>query len=154
MISVRWKGRVQHLFVSIIGKFCYLRIWKKECRFWNAGTYQQGNRLWHNTIHRANALPFASSMPTVNSHKWAACHERVAFIGLKRAISNKFVRFTKVYWITFGKLKKTFTDTLLFFSFQKFPGYREEKKRCEYLHQKLSHIKGLITDYDRAQELS
>ncbi|XP_058501834.1 RNA polymerase II elongation factor ELL [Solea solea] len=36
---------------------------------------------------------------------------------------------------------------------KKFPGYREEKKRCEYLHQKLSHIKGLITDYDRAQGL-
>lgn len=34
---------------------------------------------------------------------------------------------------------------------QKFPGYREEKKRCEYLHQKLSHIKGLILDYDRSQ---
>ncbi|XP_030622281.1 RNA polymerase II elongation factor ELL [Chanos chanos] len=32
---------------------------------------------------------------------------------------------------------------------KKFPGYREEKKRCEYLHQKLSHIKGLILDYDR-----
>ncbi|KAM9854534.1 RNA polymerase II elongation factor ELL [Aulostomus maculatus] len=37
---------------------------------------------------------------------------------------------------------------------KRFPGYREEKKRCEYLHQKLSHIKGLITDYDRAQGLS
>uniref|UniRef100_A0A3Q0T740 Si:ch211-13k12.2 n=1 Tax=Amphilophus citrinellus TaxID=61819 RepID=A0A3Q0T740_AMPCI len=36
----------------------------------------------------------------------------------------------------------------------KFPGYREEKKRCEYLHKKLSHIKGLITEYDRAQGLS
>uniref|UniRef100_A0A8C2ET74 Si:ch211-13k12.2 n=1 Tax=Cyprinus carpio TaxID=7962 RepID=A0A8C2ET74_CYPCA len=34
---------------------------------------------------------------------------------------------------------------------KKFPGYREEKKRCEYLHQKLSHIKGLILDYDRTQ---
>ncbi|KAL0968307.1 hypothetical protein UPYG_G00265120 [Umbra pygmaea] len=34
---------------------------------------------------------------------------------------------------------------------KKFPGYREEKKRCEYLHQKLSHIKGLILDYDRSQ---
>ncbi|XP_056111706.1 RNA polymerase II elongation factor ELL isoform X1 [Rhinichthys klamathensis goyatoka] len=37
---------------------------------------------------------------------------------------------------------------------KKFPGYREEKKRCEYLHQKLSHIKGLILDYDRTQALS
>ncbi|XP_694180.3 RNA polymerase II elongation factor ELL2 [Danio rerio] len=34
---------------------------------------------------------------------------------------------------------------------KKFPGYREEKKRCEYLHQKLSHIKGLILDYDQTQ---
>lgn len=31
---------------------------------------------------------------------------------------------------------------------QKFPGYREEKKRCEYLHEKLSYIKQLIIDYD------
>ncbi|XP_051953810.1 RNA polymerase II elongation factor ELL isoform X2 [Xyrauchen texanus] len=34
---------------------------------------------------------------------------------------------------------------------KKFPGYREEKKHCEYLHQKLSHIKGLILDYDLTQ---
>nr|XP_057945072.1 RNA polymerase II elongation factor ELL2-like [Doryrhamphus excisus] len=31
---------------------------------------------------------------------------------------------------------------------KKFPGYQEEKKRCEYLHHKLSFIKQLITDYD------
>ncbi|KAM6942801.1 RNA polymerase II elongation factor ELL2-like [Xenentodon cancila] len=31
---------------------------------------------------------------------------------------------------------------------KKFPSYREEKKRCEYLHEKLSYIKQLITDYD------
>ncbi|XP_072321918.1 RNA polymerase II elongation factor ELL2-like [Eucyclogobius newberryi] len=34
---------------------------------------------------------------------------------------------------------------------KKFPGYREEKKRCKYLHEKLSYIKQLITDYDIAQ---
>lgn len=34
---------------------------------------------------------------------------------------------------------------------KKFPGYREEKKRCEYLHEKLSYIKQLITDYDVSQ---
>ncbi|KAJ8417529.1 hypothetical protein AAFF_G00223720 [Aldrovandia affinis] len=33
---------------------------------------------------------------------------------------------------------------------KRFPGYREEKKRCEYLHQKLSHIKRHILDYDHA----
>ncbi|XP_037613670.1 RNA polymerase II elongation factor ELL-like [Sebastes umbrosus] len=34
---------------------------------------------------------------------------------------------------------------------KKFPGYREEKKRCEYLHEKLSYIKQLIIDYDVSQ---
>ncbi|XP_028298805.1 RNA polymerase II elongation factor ELL2-like [Gouania willdenowi] len=31
---------------------------------------------------------------------------------------------------------------------KKFPGYREEKKRCEYLHEKLSYIKQRVIDYD------
>lgn len=37
---------------------------------------------------------------------------------------------------------------------KKFPGYREEKKRCEYLHEKLSYIKQLILDYDVSQASS
>lgn len=31
---------------------------------------------------------------------------------------------------------------------KRYPGYREEKSRCEYLHQKLSHIKGLILEFE------
>ncbi|XP_037690048.1 RNA polymerase II elongation factor ELL3 [Choloepus didactylus] len=31
---------------------------------------------------------------------------------------------------------------------KRYPGYREEKHRCEYLHQKLSHIKGLILEFE------
>lgn len=30
-----------------------------------------------------------------------------------------------------------------------YPGYREEKTRCEYLHHKLSHIKDLILEYEK-----
>ncbi|XP_063781944.1 RNA polymerase II elongation factor ELL3 isoform X2 [Pseudophryne corroboree] len=30
-----------------------------------------------------------------------------------------------------------------------YPGYREEKTRCEYLHHKLSHIKELILEYQK-----
>ncbi|KAM9861214.1 RNA polymerase II elongation factor ELL2-like [Aulostomus maculatus] len=37
---------------------------------------------------------------------------------------------------------------------KKFPGYREEKKHCEYLHEKLSYIKQLIIDYDVSQASS
>ncbi|XP_074788830.1 RNA polymerase II elongation factor ELL2 [Athene noctua] len=32
------------------------------------------------------------------------------------------------------------------------PSYSEEKCRCEYLHNKLSHIKNLIGEFDRQQE--
>ncbi|XP_055481752.1 RNA polymerase II elongation factor ELL3 [Psammomys obesus] len=31
---------------------------------------------------------------------------------------------------------------------KRYPNYREEKLRCEYLHQKLSHIKGLILEFE------
>ncbi|ERE70876.1 RNA polymerase II elongation factor ELL3 [Cricetulus griseus] len=31
---------------------------------------------------------------------------------------------------------------------KRYPSYREEKQRCEYLHQKLSHIKGLILEFE------
>ncbi|XP_028926668.1 RNA polymerase II elongation factor ELL3 isoform X2 [Ornithorhynchus anatinus] len=39
--------------------------------------------------------------------------------------------------------------------FQKrYPDYREEKRRCEYLHQKLSHIKGLIVAFEEKNRTS
>lgn len=31
------------------------------------------------------------------------------------------------------------------------PNYSQEKNRCEYLHNKLAHIKRLIADYDQQQ---
>uniref|UniRef100_A0A4W3JFH9 Elongation factor for RNA polymerase II 2 n=1 Tax=Callorhinchus milii TaxID=7868 RepID=A0A4W3JFH9_CALMI len=34
------------------------------------------------------------------------------------------------------------------------PNYHEEKRRCEYLHKKLAHIKRLIADYDRQRQQS
>ncbi|XP_042678895.1 RNA polymerase II elongation factor ELL2 [Centrocercus urophasianus] len=34
---------------------------------------------------------------------------------------------------------------------QSSPNYREEKHRCEYLHNKLSHIKRLISEFDQQQ---
>uniref|UniRef100_A0A8C8EBR1 OCEL domain-containing protein n=1 Tax=Otus sunia TaxID=257818 RepID=A0A8C8EBR1_9STRI len=32
------------------------------------------------------------------------------------------------------------------------PSYSEEKRRCQYLHNKLSHIKKLIGEFDKQQE--
>lgn len=35
------------------------------------------------------------------------------------------------------------------FSVQDSPNYHVEKQRCEYLHNKLAHIKRLIADFDQ-----
>lgn len=35
--------------------------------------------------------------------------------------------------------------------FQSSPNYHEEKYRCEYLHNKLAHIKRLIGEFDQQQ---
>lgn len=72
-------------------------------------------------------------------------------------ILQKYKKYKKVRFFVGFFSYVNYTTSILFelkivsLSFQKFPGYREEKKRCEYLHQKLSHIKGLILDYDRTQ---
>lgn len=34
---------------------------------------------------------------------------------------------------------------------RKDPNYIEHRKRCDYLHKKLGHIKKLILEYDQAQ---
>lgn len=40
---------------------------------------------------------------------------------------------------------------LFILSLQSSPSYHEVKHRCEYLHKKLSHIKGLIEEFDKKQ---
>lgn len=42
------------------------------------------------------------------------------------------------------------SDAVLFPS-QTNPNYSQEKNRCEYLHNKLAHIKKLIAEYDQQQ---
>ncbi|XP_074533942.1 RNA polymerase II elongation factor ELL2 isoform X2 [Halichoeres trimaculatus] len=84
--------------------------------------------------------------------EYRALHDRIG------AITEMFVQLgSKINTLSPGSQEyKLMEDQILqkYRKYKKFPGYREEKKRCEYLHQKLSHIKSLITDYDRAQELS
>lgn len=38
-----------------------------------------------------------------------------------------------------------------FVLFKSNPNYHQEKSRCEYLHNKLAHIKKLISEYDQLQ---
>ncbi|KAM3609090.1 uncharacterized protein V6R79_009632 [Siganus canaliculatus] len=85
--------------------------------------------------------------------EYRALHDRIG------AITEMFVQLgSKINTLSPGTQEYKLMEDQILQKYRKykkkFPGYREEKKRCEYLHQKLSHIKGLITDYDRAQELS
>ncbi|XP_029378108.1 RNA polymerase II elongation factor ELL [Echeneis naucrates] len=85
--------------------------------------------------------------------EYRALHDRIG------AITEMFVQLgSKINTLSPGTQEYKLMEDQILQKYRKykkkFPGYREEKKRCEYLHQKLSHIKGLITDYDRAQEVS
>ncbi|XP_041651106.1 RNA polymerase II elongation factor ELL [Cheilinus undulatus] len=85
--------------------------------------------------------------------EYRALHDRIG------AITEMFVQLgSKINTLSPGTQEYKLMEDQILQKYRKykkkFPGYREEKKRCEYLHQKLSHIKGLITEYDRAQELS
>lgn len=85
--------------------------------------------------------------------EYRALHDRIG------AITEMFVQLgSKINTLSPGTQEYKLMEDQILQKYRKykkkFPGYREEKKRCEYLHQKLSHIKGLITDYDRTQDLS
>ncbi|XP_048887429.1 RNA polymerase II elongation factor ELL2 [Brienomyrus brachyistius] len=72
------------------------------------------------------------------------------------SVIEMFVRLgSKIKTLSPGTQEYKVMEEQILEKYQKYrkkcPGYREEKKRCEYLHQKLAHIKGLILDYDRAQ---
>ncbi|XP_015251893.1 PREDICTED: RNA polymerase II elongation factor ELL-like [Cyprinodon variegatus] len=80
-------------------------------------------------------------------------HSRIA------AITHMFVQLgSKIKTLSPGTQEyKKMEDQILekYSKFRKkFPGYREEKKRCEYLHETLSYIKQLIVDFDLSKASS
>uniref|UniRef100_A0A1A8E9F5 Elongation factor RNA polymerase II-like 3 n=2 Tax=Nothobranchius kadleci TaxID=1051664 RepID=A0A1A8E9F5_NOTKA len=85
--------------------------------------------------------------------EYRALHDRIG------AITEMFVQLgSKINTLSPGTQEYKLMEEQILQKYRKykkkFPGYQEEKKRCEYLHKKLSHIKGLIADYDRSQGLS
>ncbi|XP_068169458.1 RNA polymerase II elongation factor ELL2 isoform X2 [Antennarius striatus] len=84
--------------------------------------------------------------------EYRALHDRIG------AITEMFVQLgSKINTLSPGTQEYKLMEDQILQKYKKykkkFPGYREEKKRCVYLHQKLSHIKSLIIDFDQTQEL-
>ncbi|XP_058855106.1 RNA polymerase II elongation factor ELL-like isoform X1 [Acipenser ruthenus] len=70
------------------------------------------------------------------------------------SVTEQFVQLgSKIKTLSPGTQEYKVIEDQIFGEYRKYkkkcPGYREEKKRCRYLHQKLSHIKSLILDYDK-----
>ncbi|XP_014897624.1 RNA polymerase II elongation factor ELL [Poecilia latipinna] len=84
--------------------------------------------------------------------EYRVLHDRIG------AITEMFIQLgSKINTLTPGTQEYKLMEDQILQKYRKykkkFPGYREEKKRCEYLHKKLSHIKCLIVEYDRTQGL-
>ncbi|MGH0163352.1 UNVERIFIED_CONTAM: hypothetical protein FKN15_075423 [Acipenser sinensis] len=70
------------------------------------------------------------------------------------SVTEQFVQLgSKIKTLSPGTQEYKVIEDQIFGEYRKYKkkcsGYREEKKRCKYLHQKLSHIKSLILDYDK-----
>ncbi|XP_053573698.1 RNA polymerase II elongation factor ELL isoform X2 [Bombina bombina] len=69
-------------------------------------------------------------------------------------VLEKFVHLgTKMKKFQQGTVEHKVIENRILSEYKKFkktyPGYREEKIRCEYLHHKLSHIKHMILEYEQ-----
>ncbi|XP_029430860.1 RNA polymerase II elongation factor ELL3 isoform X2 [Rhinatrema bivittatum] len=68
-------------------------------------------------------------------------------------ITERFMQLgSKLKKLKPGSMEHKVIEDKILTEYKKFkktyPGYREEKRRCEYLHHKLSHIKHLIVMYE------
>ncbi|XP_038606280.1 RNA polymerase II elongation factor ELL3 [Tachyglossus aculeatus] len=85
--------------------------------------------------------------------EYRALHARVG------AVSRRFTQLgAEMKWVRRGSPQHKVLADKIVHEYRKFqkrhPDYREEKRRCEYLHQKLSHIKGLIVAFEEKNRTS
>ncbi|KAM6351471.1 RNA polymerase II elongation factor ELL3 [Alca torda] len=77
-------------------------------------------------------------------------HTSFWFQALEATILHEYSHFKKVRLDAGHRLcsLQVVVHINVFFFFQTYPSYHQEKNRCEYLHQKLSHIKSLILQFE------
>ncbi|XP_051833174.1 RNA polymerase II elongation factor ELL3 [Antechinus flavipes] len=80
--------------------------------------------------------------------EYRALHARVG------AVSRRFMQLgMEIKRVQRGTPEHKVLEDKIVQEYKKFrkrcPGYKEERQRCEYLHQKLSHIKNLILEFEK-----
>ncbi|XP_074145574.1 RNA polymerase II elongation factor ELL3 isoform X10 [Sminthopsis crassicaudata] len=80
--------------------------------------------------------------------EYRALHARVG------AVSRRFMQLgMEIKRVQRGTPEHKVLEDKIVQEYKKFrkrcPGYKEERQRCEYLHQKLSHIKSLILEFEK-----
>ncbi|XP_055990433.1 RNA polymerase II elongation factor ELL3 [Sorex fumeus] len=103
--------------------------------------------LQYSTIHSAEQQQAYEQDFETDYAEYRILHARVG------AASQRFVELgAEINRVQRGTPEHKVLEEKILQEYKKFrkryPGYREEKHRCEYLHQKLSHIKGLILEFE------
>ncbi|XP_068962016.1 RNA polymerase II elongation factor ELL3 isoform X2 [Petaurus breviceps papuanus] len=83
--------------------------------------------------------------------EYRALHARVG------AVSQRFMQLgMEIKRVQRGTPEHKVLEDKIVQEYRKFrkrcPGYKEERQRCEYLHQKLSHIKSLILEFEKNRD--
>ncbi|XP_036590232.1 RNA polymerase II elongation factor ELL3 [Trichosurus vulpecula] len=83
--------------------------------------------------------------------EYRALHARVG------AVSRRFMQLgMEIKRVQRGTPEHKVLEDKIVQEYRKFrkrcPGYKEERQRCEYLHQKLSHIKSLILEFEKNRD--
>ncbi|KAM4678587.1 RNA polymerase II elongation factor ELL3 isoform 2-T2 [Discoglossus pictus] len=103
---------------------------------------------------------------TITSHEQRQMYEDdfaadySEYIELHAKVGKVLERFvhlgSKMKKVQQGTVEHKMIENKILTEYKKFkktyPGYRDEKIRCEYLHHKLSHIKQMILEYEKSMQ--
>ncbi|XP_044521017.1 RNA polymerase II elongation factor ELL3 [Gracilinanus agilis] len=107
--------------------------------------------LQYGAIHNAEQCHVYEKDFEADYAEYRALHAHVG------AVSRRFMQLgMEIKRVQRGTPEHKVLEDKIVQEYRKFrkrcPGYKEEKQRCEYLHQKLSHIKSLILEFEKNRD--
>ncbi|XP_074091370.1 RNA polymerase II elongation factor ELL3 isoform X2 [Macrotis lagotis] len=107
--------------------------------------------LQYGTIHSAEQCRVYEQDFEADYAEYRALHAHVG------AVSRRFMQLgMEIKRVPRGTPEHKVLEDKIVQEYRKFrkrcPGYKQERQRCEYLHQKLSHIKSLILEFEKNRD--